>query len=201
MPTKAPSKKKKLKRPKNYAARPTTASRQQRTIKYAERRTPAPPPLRRRGRRPPARPASRNGITITSDSEAFHATQDMGDGARAVPPGEAAFARTNPWYAVLASPDARRPQSASLPGGPRSGPGVHSRRGPDDGFAYGHVAPPLPHEDLDDPRATGKPHYVPRIRPRTATRRDYASQLRADSGYAGEYAVTTMEMPTHLTID
>lgn len=198
MPTKAPTKKKKLKRLKNYAARPTTASRQQRTIKYAKRRTPAPPPLRRRGRRPPARPASRNGVT--SDSQAFHTTRSV-RGERDWPRGEAAFATQNPWYAVLASPDARRPRSASLPGGPRSGPGVHSRRGPDDGFAYGHVAPPLPHEDLDDARATGKPHYVPRTRPRTATRRDYASQLRADSGYAEEYAVTTMEMPTNLTID
>ena len=95
--------------------------------------------------------------------------------------GEAAFARKTAWYADLAaSGDAPRPRSASLPSGPRSDAGVHNRRAPD-GLWYTHVEPPLPNEDLDDERATGKPHFVPYQRPQTARRRTYADQLRADS--------------------
>ena len=195
------TKKKKPKRPKNYAMRPTTATLARRTTKFEERK-PAPPPsylgLKGRARGPSLhdRPQSRNGVPGAFNPKVFN-TQRLvrGTDTREWTRGEAAFARKTAWYADLAaSGDAPRPRSASLPSGPRSDAGVHNRRAPD-GLWYTHVEPPLPDEDLDDERATGKPHFVPYQRPQTARRRTYADQLRADSYRAEEYRVQT------LTID
>ena len=192
------AKKKKPKRPKNYAMRPTTATLARRTTKFEERK-PAPPPsylgLKGRARGPSLhdRPQSRNGVPGAFYPKVFN-TQRLvrGTDTREWTRGEAAFARKTAWYADLAaSGDAPRPRSASLPSGPRSDAGVHNRRAPD-GLWYTHVEPPLPDEDLDDERATGKPHFVPYQRPQTAKRRSYADQLRADSYRAEEYSVKTL---------
>ncbi|CAH0375882.1 unnamed protein product [Pelagomonas calceolata] len=190
--------KKKPKRPKNYAMRPTTATLARRTTKFEERK-PAPPPsylgLKGRARGPSLhdRPQSRNGVPGAFNPKVFN-TQRLvrGTDTREWTRGEAAFARKTAWYADLATGgDAPRPRSASLPSGPRSDAGVHNRRAPD-GLWYTHVEPPLPDEDLDDERATGKPHFVPYQRPQTAKRRSYADQLRADSYRAEEYSVKTL---------
>ena len=192
------TKKKKPKRPKNYAMRPTTATLARRTTKFEERK-PAPPPsylgLKGRARGPSLhdRPQSRNGVPGAFNPKVFN-TQRLvrGTDTREWTRGEAAFARKTAWYADLAaSGDAPRPRSASLPSGPRSDAGVHNRRAPD-GLWYTHVEPPLPNEDLDDERATGKPHFVPYQRPQTARRRSYAEMLRADSYRAEEYSVQTL---------
>ena len=192
------TKKKKPKRPKNYAMRPTTATLARRTTKFEERK-PAPPPsylgLKGRARGPSLhdRPQSRNGVPGAFNPKVFN-TQRLvrGTDTREWTRGEAAFARKTAWYADLATGgDAPRPRSASLPSGPRSDAGVHNRRAPD-GLWYTHVEPPLPNEDLDDERATGKPHFVPYQRPQTARRRNYADMLRADSYRAEEYSVQTL---------
>ena len=170
------TKKKKPKRPKNYAMRPTTATLARRTTKFEERK-PAPPPsylgLKGRARGPSLhdRPQSRNGVPGAFNPKVFN-TQRLvrGTDTREWTRGEAAFARKTAWYADLAADTPTRPRSASLPSGPRSDAGVHNRRAPD-GLWYTHVEPPLPNEDLDDERATGKPHFVPYVRPQTAKRR------------------------------
>ena len=103
------TKKKKPKRPKNYAMRPTTATLARRTTKFEERK-PAPPPsylgLKGRARGPSLhdRPQSRNGVPGAFNPKVFN-TQRLvrGTDTREWTRGEAAFARKTAWYADLAA--------------------------------------------------------------------------------------------------